>query len=269
MYANHTWPIAGATMAGLIALKLSEPGNVYGFGNDKTKYQQLVKDYYTVGYNRRKPALHAPGSWYRPGSFAPVAWNGLDGSRKTVCPLTWTPDGTFKKRQTTDPATSSDICSAYKSHSVIIYSREEKSCLNTLSSCEKDYYLYSVSGPTGVPSNICNGDGFIGSIENAKPTGNSIPFTLPETTGDSADEDLHFVYAWTSFLDSGSISGGNLTAPIACVTETLAISPPWQTCSFEVSNSERKREAQVMPWPSTHFEDYVYAPFARCVWGSA
>ena len=238
---------------------------MYGFGNDKTKYQQLVKDYHTVGYNRRKPALHPPGSWYRPGSFAPVAWNGLDGSKTTVCPLTWTPDGAFKKRQATDPATSSDICSAYKSRSVIIYSRVEKGCLN----CLDNYYLYSVSSPTGVPSKICNGDGFIGSVENAPPPGTSIPFTLPKTTGDSADEDLKFVYAWTAADDPGSISGGDLTAPIACVTELLASFALLQTCSFEAPNSERKREAQAIPWPSTHLEEYVYAPFARCVWGSA
>ena len=65
----------------------------------------------------------------------------------------------FKKRQTTDPATSADICCAYNSHSVIIYSRAEKSCLDTISNCAFDYYLYSVSGPTGVPLKICNGNG--------------------------------------------------------------------------------------------------------------
>ena len=76
-------------MAGLIALKLSEPGNVYGFGDDITQYRQLVKNYYTSGYNRRSPDLHPPGSCYRPGSYTPIAWNKLDGSQSTV----WSPDG--------------------------------------------------------------------------------------------------------------------------------------------------------------------------------
>ena len=254
-------------MAGLIALKLSEPGNAYGFGNDKTQYQQLVKNYYTVGYNRRRPDLHPPGSWYRPGSYAPVAWNGLDGSQGTVCPLTWAPDGAFRKRQTTtDPATSPDICSSYNSHSVIIYSRQEKGCLT----CTFDYFLYSVSTPTGVPSKICDGDGFIGTVENAAATGgNSIPFTLPKTGNDGANEDLRFVYAWTEDQIAGWISGSSLAAPVACVTELPPNSSLSQTCGFEEPDSKRKREAQVGSWPSTYLEEFLYAPFARCVWGSA
>ena len=76
-------------MASLIALKISGPGNVYGFGDYITQYQQLVKNYYTSGYNRRHLDLHPPGSGYRPGSYAPVAWNGLNGSQSTV----WSPDG--------------------------------------------------------------------------------------------------------------------------------------------------------------------------------
>lgn len=259
-----TTPIATATMAGLIALKLSEPGNIFGFGDDKTQYQQLVKNYYTVGYNKRKPNQHPPGSWYRPKSFAAVAWNGLDGSQRTVCPLTWAPDGTFKKRQTGDPATSSDICSKYNSHSVVIYSRVESGCLT----CALDYYVYSVSDPTGVPSKICNGGGFIGSVEKAAATGSSIPFTLPKTADDAADEDLKFVYTWTLGQPAGWISGGSLAVPVSCVAELTSKSSPSQTCSFEASNSEQKRAAQVFSWPTTHLQKYDYAPFARCVWGS-
>ena len=143
-------PIATATMAGLIALELSTPGNVYGFGNDKSQYQQLVKNYYTSGFNRRRPDLHPPGSWYRPGSYAPVAWNRLDGSQSTVCPLTWSPDGVFKKRQTSDPATSADICSGYNSHAVIIYSRVEKSCMTTISTQSQTRPAYRQISATGM-----------------------------------------------------------------------------------------------------------------------
>lgn len=253
-------------MAGLIALKLSEPGNVYGLGNDITQYQQLVKNYYTVGYNRRRPNLHPPGSWYRPGKYAPVAWNGLDGSRSTVCPLILSPDGVLKKRETTDPATSPDICAAYTSHSVIIYSRAEQSCLDSLSLCTFEFFLYSVSDPTGVPSSICNGDGFIGSVQEA-PLSNSIAFTLPATTGDSGN-DLNFEYSWNSDDDSGWVTGSSLTAPVACVSEPTSNSSLTQTCTLEESDSKRKRSVGPIEQPDTHPVNYVYTAFARCVWES-
>lgn len=210
---------AAAMFAALVTLKMSEPGNIYGFGKDITQYQQLVKNYYTIGYNRRRPTLHPPGSWYRPGSYAPVAWNGLDGSQSTVCPLLWPPGGALKKRDTTDPATSPDICAAYSYHSVIIYSCAEKSCLDIKSICPFDYFLYSVSGPTDTPSDICNGAGFIGSTAKTGPS-NSIAFTLPKTSGDSVNKDLDFVYSWTTDDDSGWVTGGNMTAPVACLEET-------------------------------------------------
>lgn len=252
---------------------MSEPGplgafSVFGFGDDVTQYQQLVKNYYTVGYNNRQPAsgLHPPGSWYRPGSIAPVpvAWNGLDGSQSNVCPLIWTPEGLFKKRQTTDPESLSDICAGYTAHSVIIYSSAEKTCLDSLSICPTTYFLYSVSGPSGVPSSICNDNGFIGSVEETSLT-NSISFTLPSTTGESANENLKFVYTWTADEDSGWVTGGSLTAPVACVA-----GGNWsltETCTLEEPNSQHKRT--VFPdWPSVHAVDYVYSAFARCVWGS-
>lgn len=266
---------ATAMFAGLIALKMSEPGplgtsSIFGFGADQTQYQQLVKNYYTVGYNNRRPALglHPPGSWYRPGSIAPVpvAWNGLDGSQSTVCPLIWAPDGIFKKRQATDQNTPSDICAGYTAHSIIIYSRAEKSCLDSKSICPFDYFLYSVSTPTGVPPNICNGDGFIGSVEE-EGTSNSISFTLPTTTGDSANGKLNFVYTWGTDDNSGWVNGGSLTAPIACVAET-SNSSLTEICTLEESNSKQKRAVGPINQPGIHPVEYVYAAFARCVWGS-
>lgn len=253
--------------AGLIALTMSEPGNVYGFGNDVTRYQQLVKNYYTVGYNSRRANVHPPGSYYRPGSYAPVVWNGLDGSRSNVCPLDWNPLGFFKKRDATDPATSSDICAGYTPHSVIIYSRAEESCLDSLSICAFDFFLYSVSDPSGVPSNICNGDGFIGSVLETGPS-NSIAFTLPTTTDDSGNENLSFVYAWTSDDDSGWVTGGSLTAPIACVAEPTSDSSLTQTCTLEETDSKRKRAVGPIGQPAVHPVNYVYKAFARCVWAS-
>ena len=267
--------IATAIFAGLIALKMSEPGplgtsSIFGFGADQTQYQQLVKNYYTVGYNRRRPAsgLHPPGSWYRPGSVAPVpvAWNGLDGSQSTVCPLIWAPDGTFKKRQATDLNAPSDICAGYTAHSIIIYSRAEVSCLDSKAICPFDYFLYSVSTPTDVPSSICNGTGFIGSTEEKIPS-NSITFTLPTTTGgDNANENLNFVYTWGTDNYPGWVDGGSLTAPVACVAE-LSTSLT-EVCTLEVPISQQKRSVYPDNQPRLHPVKYEYAAFARCVWGS-
>lgn len=262
--------------AGLIALKMSEPGpqgtkSIFGFGGDITQYQQMVKNYYTVGYNNRRPALglHPPGAWYRLRSFSSVsvAWNGLDGSQSTICPLTWAPDGAFKKRQNTDPATSPDICATYTSHSIIIYSRAEKSCLDSLSICSFDYFLYSVSGPTSIPSSICNGEGFIGFAEEKYPS-NSISFTLPRITGDNANENLDFVYTWLSDDDSGWVTGGSLIAPVACVAESASNPSLTETCILEEPDSQQKRAVGPIGEPNTHPVTYVYASFARCVWGS-
>ena len=258
--------------AGLVALKLSEPGDVYGFnGVDKGQYQQLVKNYYTVGYNNRQPGLrsvHPPGSWYRPASYAPVAWNGLDGSRSNICPLIWAPQGEFKKRQTTDPATSSDVCAAYTSHSVIIYSRAEKNCLGSISTCAFDYFLYSVSSPTGIPSDICNDDGYIGSTQETNQS-TSIAFTLPPTAGGTTNEDLNFVYSWTNDKISGWITGGSLTAPVACVSELPPSASLTDTCTLEEPDSQaQKRAVGPIIQPGVHPVTYVYGAWARCVWGS-
>ena len=261
--------------AGLLALKMSEPGpqgtkSIFGFGNDITQYQQMVKNYYTVGYNNRRPALglHPPGAWYRPGSIAAVsvAWNGLDGSQSTICPLTWAPDGAFKKRQNTDPASPPDICAAYNSHSVIIYSRAEESCLDSLAICSFEYFVYPVSGPTSIPSNICDGDGFVGSTEEKYPS-SSISFTLPTTTGDSTNENLNFVYTWPTDDDPGWVTGGSLIAPVACVAELLNLTLR-ETCTLEEPDSPQKRAVGPIGQPQVHPVAYVYAPFARCVWGS-
>lgn len=251
--------------AGLVALKMSEPGNVYGFGRDITQYQQLVKNYYTVGYNGRNRALHPPGSWYRPGTYAPVAWNGLDGSQSTICPLSWPPNGALKKRDTTDPATSPDICAAYSYHSVIIYSRAEKSCLDSSEPiCSFEYFLYAVSNPSDTPSDICNGAGFIGSAAESFPS-NSISFNLPKNSGDSANENLDFLYTWTMDDVSGWVTGDDLTAPVACVEETSNLSLV-QTCALKEYDSAQRRA--IVPIPEPPDVAYVYAGFASCVWGS-
>ena len=244
---------------------MSEPGNVYGFGNDITQYQQLVKNYYTVGYNGRNARSHPPGSWYRPRSYAPVAWNGLDGSQSTVCPLSWPPGGVLKKRDTNDPATSPDICAAYSYHSVIIYSRAEKSCLETKAICPFDYFLYSVSGPTDTPSDICNGAGFIGSTKETIPS-NSIAFTLPKLSSDSVNENLDFVYSWETDDNSGWVTGGSLTAPVACVADLSNLSLT-QTCVLAESDSQQRR-AVIPITPQVHDVTYEYAAFASCTWGS-
>ena len=257
--------------AGLVALTMSQPGNVYGFGNDPTQYQQLVYNYYTAGYNRRRPATHPPGSWYRPGTYIPLAWNNLDGSQGNVCPLSWPPAGAvgapIKKRQTTDPATSPDICAAYTPHSVIIYSRAEQSCLDSSTPiCPFTYFLYSVSDDlTGTPSDICSGEGFLGTVAEFAPS-KSIAFTLSATAGESAGEDLNFVYAWSNDVSSGWVTGGSLTAPVACVAE-FANASLTENCTFSEPDSVQRR-AVIPDWPSTHPVVYEYLSWARCTWAS-
>lgn len=253
---------------------MSQPGNVYQFGSDITQYQQVVYNYYTAGFSIRS-SRHPPGSWYRPGgSYAPVGWNGLDGSQPTVCPLTWPPPGApgapIKKRQTSDPLASSDICAAYTPHSIIIYSRAEQSCLDSITSiCAWTYFVYSISDdPTGTPSDICDGSGFIGSVEDTSPR-NSIPFTLPTATGETAGEDLSFVYSWTSGDPAGWVTGGSLTAPVACVAKA-SNSSLTQTCTLEEPDSSRKRSVYPDGGGGQNVEPvaYVYESWARCNWAS-
>lgn len=86
-------------------------------------YQRIVKDYYTLGYNRKNPLAHPPGSWYRNSNPYPVAWNGLDGTQKTLCSKRLTPGGPggagwIKRREANDdeenPAVES-VCAVYSS----------------------------------------------------------------------------------------------------------------------------------------------------------
>lgn len=96
---------------------MSLPDNPFSFGNDISQYQQKVKDFYTVGYNRRDPSAHPKGAYRRPGQYANVVWNGQDGRQSTICPLTIAP-GAIKKRGSPNPLADSelespDICANY------------------------------------------------------------------------------------------------------------------------------------------------------------
>lgn len=72
---------ATASMAGLIVYEMGKescPFEFSGKEEDYPEYQRIVKQYYTDG----------PGAYVRPGGVWRVAWNGLDGSASTYCPLT-------------------------------------------------------------------------------------------------------------------------------------------------------------------------------------
>lgn len=96
---------------------MSLPGNPFGFGNDISQYQQKVRDFYTVGYNRRNPSAHPKGAYRRPVQYANVVWNGEDGRQSTICRDILTP-GAIKKRDDSTPSAGSelepaDICANY------------------------------------------------------------------------------------------------------------------------------------------------------------
>ena len=72
------------------------------------------------------------------------------------------------------------------------------------------------------------------------PAVSSNPLTFRKTTGESADEDLEFVYVSTSEEISDLVSGGSLNALVTSVTERQLESNLSQTCSFGESNWNRK-----------------------------
>ena len=69
-----------AAMAGLILYEMGKESSPFDFSGreeDYPYYQQITKEYYTMG----------PGAYVRPGGVWRVPWNGLDGRRNTYCPL--------------------------------------------------------------------------------------------------------------------------------------------------------------------------------------
>ena len=115
--SSHLRFAATAAFIGEVDYRMSLPGNPFGFGHDISQYQQKVKDFYTVGYNRRDGSAHPQGAYRRPGRYANVVWNGQDGRSSTACPLLLHP-GAIKKRDDTDALAESvlepaDICANY------------------------------------------------------------------------------------------------------------------------------------------------------------
>ena len=116
-FCSHLQFAATAEFIGEVDYRMSLPDNPFSFGNDISQYQQKVKDFYTVGYNRRDPSAHPKGAYRRPGQYANVVWNGQDGRQSTICPLTIAP-GAIKKRGSPNPLADSelespDICANY------------------------------------------------------------------------------------------------------------------------------------------------------------
>ncbi|KAK3169726.1 hypothetical protein OEA41_009110 [Lepraria neglecta] len=80
-----------ASFAGLVAYMLGRTTIPFQLGNDITQYQSIAKNYFVA----------EDGAYVRPRGTYRVAWNGLDGSADTVCPLS------LRKRD--DPA---NICAS-------------------------------------------------------------------------------------------------------------------------------------------------------------
>ena len=236
-------------------------------------YQRIIKNYYTVGYSSRNPAAHPPGSWYRNGKPYPVAWNGLDGTRKTLCTKRLLPGGPggagwIKKRETDDddenPAVES-VCAAFSSSptttssapsatptvssqgSIVVYFAVEV-CDAQL--CPYKFLLYPVATAGDHPSNVCTASSI--AEDDGIWFTNSMSFSLKGIEGT-------FVYEWTNVDNAGSVTGPGIPTPVSC---TSAPRPTPSTKCESVSLYGRKRDV-----PDRYVTVYNYQEWASCNWG--
>lgn len=274
-------------MAGQIAYMLARSDNPFGLSYAQSAwptYQRIVKNYYTVGYSSRNPSAHPPGSWYRTGNSLPVAWNGLDGTQKTLCRKRLFPAapggvGWVKKREANDdgenPAVES-VCAAFSSSptsstttssapsatptvsskgSIVIYSAQRDCDISQI--CPVTWYLYSVAEADDYPSDVCTASS-IAQHEGVWFT-NSINFSLKGTDGT-------FVYSWTNDDGAGSVTGPGIPTPISC---TSAPRPTPSTTCESTKLVDRKREYSppaIPPYRPTVYH-YLYEEWASCNWG--
>ena len=244
---------ATAAFAGLVAYMMGLETVPFSFGSDYTQYQRIVKDYFVTG----------PGSYVRPGGNARVAWNGLDGSAQTVCPLSLRkrqeqPENICQSSSTSfsvvPTQTASLIESTSASPSVIptqsaswineitvtIYYSVVEPCTGTLSECELTYYAYVLYG--SLPLQECGGALGQGS--------GSVQFQLYTLTGSAEN----FIYS-TSSTNGGTITGDSLGSPITC-SNSSSEAVAW-SCPLT------KRSVYPDP-PSTHILKFY--EWATCDW---
>ena len=229
---------ATAAFAGLVAYMMGLETVPFAFGSDKTQYQRIVKDYFVTG----------PGAYVRPGGDCRVAWNGLDGSANTVCPLS------LRKRQEQpenicqSSSTSSSIIPTQTPNSInevyiTIYYSVLESCDGSTSECDLTYYAYAPKEPGGLPIQECGGALGQGS--------NPVQFQLDTLTGTVED----FTYSTISG-SAGTITGDSLVGPITC-TNASSQAVAW-TCQLT--------KRSVYPEPNTHDSAASYFEWATCDW---
>lgn len=187
---------ATAAFAGLVAYMMGLETVPFAFGSDYTQYQRIVKDYFVTG----------PGSYVRPGGNARVAWNGLDGSAQTVCPLILRkrqeqPENICQSSSTSPSVIPTQTASLINEISITIYYSVVEPCTGTLSECGLTYYAYALDG--NLPLQECGGALGQGS--------GLVQFQVYTLTGSAEN----FIYS-TSSTNGGTITGNSLGSPITC-----------------------------------------------------
>ena len=232
----------------------------YNFGDDRTQYQSIVKDYH----------INGPGSWARPGSYERTVWNGLDGSASIYCPLSLRKRDPNVNDACDEPssissAAPSSTCSAAPSSisgaapsstastvpavqtpehfEIFIYCSQQTGCGK--GSCERTYYIFDEFA--SVVSSICSDK--LSQLAQSPGSNLSIDFEMMTGTGDS-----YFTYSRAS-NQVGEVSGTGLLTPAKC---SAAPSPtPSQVCKLS-----KRAVYPIIPQPITE----TYYEWATCIW---
>ena len=224
----------------------------FAFGSDPTRYQSIVKEYFVTG----------PGAYVRQDGDCRVAWNGLDGSPKTLCPLSLRkrqkqPDDICQSSSTSSssspsPTTPSMSSSAIPTQTpdwinniiIAIYYSEVEPCDGTSNGCDLTYYAYAIGEIGSLPLQECGGALGQGS--------SSVHFQI-ETLGGTTE---YFTYTVSSDT-AGTITGNSLASPIPCSNSSS------QVVAWECDLSKRT----VYPdWPSPPRQSVSYFHLATCEW---
>ena len=123
---------ATAAFAGLLSTEIGLEDPPFVIGDDISEFQQTAKDYYVTG----------PGAYVRPNGQYRVAWNGLDGSRRPVCPPV------HKKRQEKLEDICRSVSTASSASSTISMTSSVSSTISPASSASPTTSIASSASPT-------------------------------------------------------------------------------------------------------------------------
>lgn len=241
-----------AAFVGLVLYNMGRTSVPYDFGNDKTQYQTIVRQYHVSG----------AGSWVRPGSNVRTVWNGLDGSASTYCPLSLrkrdvnvndtcdeprsissaAPSSTFTVAPSSTASTAPAV-NTPESFEVFIYYSQQTGCQK--GSCVQTYYIFDELA--SVVSSICSEKLY--QLAQSPGSHLSIDFELITGWGDQ-----YFTFSRASD-PVGEITGAGLSTPAKC---SAAPSPtPSQVCKLS--------KRTVYPDGSQPVTETYYA-WATCIW---